>query len=315
MSFRKGLLSVVQRTLFVHPSHSPNLAQTPLARRGPGYRFPTDSSFCPLDLNELQTNPVTADEIASSVELFYAESLGQATPTAICFGGGFCEPLDDLPLALSSIVQIREARHGVPVVVQTSGVGGVGAEELGELDKELREAPGSDGISKLQVWVDLAASNPPAYDKVMGGTMSKAAFGQVCSFISGLVESGVTVYGVGTEHPAANIKEMKSLSGALGCAGFFARSYHAETLYDVLGVEKGASNDELKDAYFTKSKALHPDVAGDAVEAGAMEKVTEAYGVLRDEEKRRLYDEEYVADLVLNENEEDFYAAVSAKSM
>ena len=60
--------------------------------------------------------------------------------------------------------------------------------------------------------------------------------------------------------------------------------------YSVLGVDRGASENEMKKAYFKKAKEFHPDVNKSE---GAKEKfaeINEAYEVLGDEGKRRVYD-------------------------
>ncbi|MBD3689093.1 molecular chaperone DnaJ [Nanchangia anserum] len=59
--------------------------------------------------------------------------------------------------------------------------------------------------------------------------------------------------------------------------------------YEVLGVSRDASDDEIKKAYRKLARKLHPDVAG-ADSEDAFKEVTAAYQTLSDPEKRRRYD-------------------------
>ena len=62
--------------------------------------------------------------------------------------------------------------------------------------------------------------------------------------------------------------------------------------YEVLGVARSASADELKKAYRSLARKYHPDVnPGDKTAEAKFMEVQEAYDVLSDSEKRALYDQ------------------------
>ena len=64
----------------------------------------------------------------------------------------------------------------------------------------------------------------------------------------------------------------------------------AKNYYDVLGVDKNASQDQIKSAYFKLAKQYHPDVNKSAEAPAKFKEINEAYGVLSDAEKRKNYD-------------------------
>jgi len=68
--------------------------------------------------------------------------------------------------------------------------------------------------------------------------------------------------------------------------------------YEILGVNRGAGQDEIKKAYRKNAIKFHPDKnPGDPKAEARFKEISEAYEVLSDEKKRQIYDQ-YGADAV-----------------
>ena len=60
--------------------------------------------------------------------------------------------------------------------------------------------------------------------------------------------------------------------------------------YELLGVPRGASDADIKRAFRTLARELHPDVSGEPDAAARFRDIAEAYEVLSDPERRATYD-------------------------
>jgi curved DNA-binding protein len=63
-----------------------------------------------------------------------------------------------------------------------------------------------------------------------------------------------------------------------------------QDFYQILGVDRDASNVDIKKSYRKLARQYHPDVSKDAAAEEKFKEVNEAYDVLKNEEKRAAYD-------------------------
>lgn len=64
----------------------------------------------------------------------------------------------------------------------------------------------------------------------------------------------------------------------------------SKNYYEILGVEKNATDNEIKSAYRKLSKKYHPDVCKEDDAEEKFKQINEAYSVLSDPDKKQLYD-------------------------
>ena len=67
--------------------------------------------------------------------------------------------------------------------------------------------------------------------------------------------------------------------------------------YEILGISKNASKDEIKRAFRKMARRYHPDVNPDEAKSGEkFKEINEAYSILSDDKKREMYDKFGVVD-------------------
>ncbi|MBI5391708.1 DnaJ domain-containing protein, partial [Candidatus Woesearchaeota archaeon] len=77
--------------------------------------------------------------------------------------------------------------------------------------------------------------------------------------------------------------------------------------YKILGVNKSANNEEIKKAYKTLEKKYHPDINKESGAEAQFKKISEAYAVLSDDNKKAQYDQFGSAGFQQRYSQEDIF--------
>lgn len=77
----------------------------------------------------------------------------------------------------------------------------------------------------------------------------------------------------------------------------------SKNYYDDLEIPKNSTQSEIKGAYYNLSKAYHPDKNKTKVAANKFRAISEAYEVLGNFRKRRMYDKGLFTAMSLNKSE------------
>ena len=70
----------------------------------------------------------------------------------------------------------------------------------------------------------------------------------------------------------------------------YSLSFSKDDFYDILGVKKSANDSEIKAAYRKLTRKYHPDKYDGPDANEKFSNINNAYEILSDKEKRRIYD-------------------------
>ena len=72
---------------------------------------------------------------------------------------------------------------------------------------------------------------------------------------------------------------------------FCMQTAEAQNFYDILGIKKDASAQEIKSAYYALTKKYHPDANKSSEATKQFQKINDAHATLKDSLKRNQYDQ------------------------
>ncbi|KAI5058565.1 hypothetical protein GOP47_0026735 [Adiantum capillus-veneris] len=96
-----------------------------------------------------------------------------------------------------------------------------------------------------------------------------------------------------TSMETPKLQDMQTRINNIFCREFHATGINcARDYYEILGLSRGATQSEIKKAYYALAKLHHPDMnKGDTDSEKRFQEIQKAYEVLKDDEKRAIYDQ------------------------
>ncbi|MCO5562652.1 hypothetical protein L7F22_016280 [Adiantum nelumboides] len=101
------------------------------------------------------------------------------------------------------------------------------------------------------------------------------------------------LWGFALSQGRTSVETPQTCIAKICCREFHATGIScARDYYEILGLNKGATQMEIKKAYYALAKVHHPDMnKGDTDSEKKFQEIQKAYEVLKDDEKRAIYDQ------------------------
>lgn len=102
--------------------------------------------------------------------------------------------------------------------------------------------------------------------------------------------SSITKWDFRAETMHRDLQNGHKLALVRGFSTTSSRSWRTASPYEILGVTRSATANEIKMAYFKAAKAAHPDLNKEPDSNEKFQRIAAAYEILKDESRRRQYD-------------------------
>lgn len=182
--------------------------------RGPGFRLPAPFAPIAKKLDEFELAQLVNDAYEHDERKVVGAGTGMGEGDEGVVFAGTGEALLRLDTILRASELIKEARHGVPLILNTTGLGVDSADYAGVVTRLVES-----GVDRVSLF--LPSADPGEYAQYMGGQ----SLGRPCEFLGLCVEQGLTCRVVTVDNGRVNVKQVRDLGLALGAVEFEAKKY------------------------------------------------------------------------------------------